>query len=100
MSDSRATVECEEHGFSDETYVCQHLAKGNAIGFNSREPSPDNPRPDAWCDACEEIRARFGDWTEDAEILTKIVLLCGGCYDVAKHRNHHEKKALDQDVSE
>lgn len=87
MNDSREMVECGEHGLREETYVCKHLATNNVVGFNSLDPSADNPRPDAWCDECEEIRSRFGDWTEEAERLITVVLLCGGCYDAAKRRN-------------
>ena len=85
------TIQCAQHGLCDETFVCQHLVKSlstrvRAGFFNSREP-----RGDAWCRACEEIRIRedgeSGDWNERSEQFAGISLLCGGCYDEVRALN-------------
>ena len=82
MADS---VECAEHGPQEPTFVCQHLARSLAtqqpVGFFfAREP-----RGDAWCAACEEVRVReggeSGDFNERSEAFAGIQLLCGACYD-------------------
>ena len=82
------TVQCDEHGPQEETFVCQHLAQSlrtlEPVGFFfAREP-----RGDAWCSACEEVRIReggeTGDWNERSEAFAKITLLCGSCYDKVK----------------
>jgi diaminopimelate decarboxylase len=80
------TIECSEHGASQETFVCQHLVHGRDLGFHFFS-DPGNSRPDAWCSNCEKIRAEHDGWNEESEKLTKIVLLCGGCYDRAKQLN-------------
>jgi len=78
-------VNCETHGPQEATYVCQHLAASlnnkEKVGFFfSRQP-----RGDAWCARCEEVRIReggpTGDWNEKSEAFAKITILCGACYD-------------------
>jgi hypothetical protein len=82
------TVKCAEHGESQETFVCTHLLGESAgLGFNRDEPTPEKPFPDAWCDDCEIIRAAHGGWNEESEKLTKITLLCSGCYERSRIRN-------------
>jgi hypothetical protein len=81
-------VQCATHGESDKTFVCTHLlGEAAGLGFNRDEPTPEKPFPDAWCDDCEIIRATHGDWNEESERLTKITLLCSGCYERIRIRN-------------
>jgi len=90
-------VQCEMHGSGREAFVCHHLL-GDAVGlgFNSvSEPSADDPYPDAWCDDCEIIRAEHDGWDEESQKLTKIVLLCSGCYERARIRNTRTEVTLD-----
>jgi len=90
------TVQCETHGESEKAYVCTHLVGDMAgLGFNHRKPTKKNPFPDAWCDDCEIIRAAHGGWNEESEKLTKIVLLCSGCYERARIRNTKPTVTLD-----
>ena len=78
-------VECPVHGPQDETYVCCHLVEslktGEKVGFYYAS----EPRGDAWCAACEEVRVReggeSGDWNDRSEAFAQIKLLCGACYD-------------------
>ncbi len=78
-------VECSEHGPQEQTFVCRHLVRSlttrEAIGFFFA----GEPRGDAWCSACEEVRIReggeAGDWNERSEAFAEIQLLCGACYD-------------------
>ena len=83
------TVRCDLHGVQQETFVCQHIAQGmvtrTRVGFFWTIDDPDNPRPDAWCEVCEErIRATGGEWIGEAEAQAEPKLLCGACYDLAK----------------
>jgi hypothetical protein len=90
-------VKCETHGSGEEAFVCHHLV-GDAVGrgFNRvSEPSAADPSPDAWCDDCETIRAARDGWDEESEKLTKIVLLCSGCYERARIRNTRTPVTLD-----
>jgi len=89
-------VQCATHGECQETYVCSHLLGESAgLGFNREEPTTDNPFPDAWCDDCELIRAAHGGWNEQSERLTRIALLCSGCYERALIRNTRPSVTLE-----
>jgi hypothetical protein len=78
-------INCQTHGPQEETFVCEHLVKaldtGEMVGFFWS----GEPRGDAWCSACEEVRIReggiTGDWNERSEKFAKIKILCGACYD-------------------
>jgi hypothetical protein len=86
MSDLLETVECDKHGSSHATFVCQHLAKGIGLGFFCDDTSADL-RPDAWCAECDAVLMADGDWNEENEKLAGITLLCANCYDEVKNRN-------------
>jgi hypothetical protein len=86
-SESADVVRCKEHGASETCYVCEHLAFGSGLGFHQAVDS-DQRRPDAWCDACEELRLEGGgDWDTLGDRHPKLSILCGGCYDYARQRN-------------
>ena len=81
-------IQCATHGECLQTFVCTHLTGETAgLGFNCNEANEDDPFPDAWCDNCEIIRASHDGWNEESEKLTKIVLLCSGCYQRSRIRN-------------
>lgn len=86
MSDLTETVECDKHGSSNITFVCQHLAHGTGLGFFCDDTS-DDPRPDAWCAECDAIMMADGDWNEENEKIAGITLLCANCYDEVRNRN-------------
>jgi hypothetical protein len=86
MSRPVKTVDCDQHGKQEETYVCEHLVYGEGLGF-FQDDGEENPRPDAWCSNCERIRQAHGGWTEQAEKQLRVKLLCGACYDRARQRN-------------
>jgi hypothetical protein len=82
------TVQCEVHGESPKAYVCIHLKdETSGLGFNREDPSEKNPFPDAWCDACEVVRAEHGGWDNVPEGLCKLALLCSECYERAGIRH-------------
>ena len=79
----------------DEAYVCTHLSEPSvARGFNCSEES-DSPYPDAWCDDCELIRAAHDGWTDEAQSLVKILLICSSCYEQTRVRNTRPSVTLD-----
>ena len=89
MTDASRSIQCTTHGSQQETFVCQHIAAGleskERVGFFWTTFDPDNPRPDAWCSACEKrVRQTNGDWIDEAEAHLKPKILCGACYDLAK----------------
>jgi hypothetical protein len=98
VSDSRK-IKCETHGWQDETFVCQHIVQsvhtGIPVGFHWPGEQTD-PRPDAWCSACEQARIEAGgDWTPEVEEKLAVKLLCGACYDYAKSIWPNGRKVVD-----
>lgn len=87
MSMPEEPLQCERHGPSHATFVCQHLARGSGLGFFVSVDDPADPRPDAWCAACEEVSNAVGGWNEESEKEAGITLLCAGCYDEVRVRN-------------
>jgi hypothetical protein len=89
-------IDCAVHGERQRAFVCSHLlGKAAGLGFNRDEPSKDSPFPDAWCDDCEIIRAGHGSWTDEAQNLVKISLICSACYEQARIRNTRTDVTLD-----
>jgi len=79
------TVECDTHGEQQQTFVCQHLVRALSTGEKVGFFWSSEPRGDAWCSACEDVRIRdggiTGEWNERSEKFAGIKLLCGACYD-------------------
>jgi hypothetical protein len=90
-------IHCGIHGEVNETFVCEHLLDGQSagLGFNRNAPTEDDPYPDAWCNDCEIIRAAHDGWNDVSEKLTKISLLCAGCYRRSLIRNIKKDVILD-----
>ena len=70
--------------------VCQHIAKGprtrTRVAFFWTVGDPENGRPDAWCSECESrVRVAAGEWIGEALAHLQPKVLCGACYDAAKH---------------
>lgn len=64
-------VTYESHGTSRAAFVCQHLNRYTYTGFHEAFESNPLVEPDddykAWCDECEKIRAREGEWNDVLE---------------------------------
>jgi hypothetical protein len=88
-------IECNMHGERDKAFVCTHLSESSiALGFNY-DGGSESLYPDAWCDNCEIIRAAHDGWTDDAESLAKISLICSSCYERTRVRNTRPAVALE-----
>jgi hypothetical protein len=84
------SIRCETHGLQQETWVCQHIAQGlfdrQRVGFFWSVENPDNPKPDAWCSACNErVKSTNGEWVDEALEHLEPKCFCGACYEVAKN---------------
>lgn len=81
-----AAIRCDEHGTSERCWVCAHLLEGEGKGFHAGG-DPAARRPDAWCDACEQLVADVDDWETLGDRHPPIALVCGGCYDELRSRH-------------
>ncbi|CAH9062704.1 hypothetical protein PSECIP111854_03067 [Pseudoalteromonas sp. CIP111854] len=89
MSDFDGNVNCDTHGNSNATFICQHLASGEGLGFNLGY-DPDNPDelcPDAWCNKCEEVLDTEGEWNDKSEAFADIKVMCEHCYEEIRDKN-------------
>ncbi|MGE8287919.1 MAG: hypothetical protein ACN6RG_08170 [Stenotrophomonas sp.] len=81
----KSTIECQAHGEQEQTFVCCHLASALSTGENVGFFWAGEPRGDAWCSSCEDVRIAEGgvsrDWNDRSEMFGNIQLLCGACYD-------------------
>jgi len=88
-------VQCDEHGEQERAFVCSHLQEDSyALGFHHSEES-DSDYPDAWCDDCETIRASHDGWTDEAQSLVSIKLICARCYRKTRARNTKPEVSLE-----
>lgn len=79
------------------TFVCSHLAEHAAgQGFNHDEPTEEEPFPDAFCDNCDAILEAEQGWTDAAEELITISLICSGCYELSRIRNTRTGVSFDE----
>jgi hypothetical protein len=96
MSDPSAIVECDHHGKSYATFVCQHLAHGVSRGFYCSDDD-DDLQPDAWCMKCNDLLMANGwEWNEEIEETAGVTLLCAHCYDTAKENNRIFRKGIEE----
>lgn len=84
MSESDRDIECPVHGSNHGTYICSHLMNDPLQPWFCDYPAEDNPWPDAWCGACEEVFQTEGEWNENNEDDVDIRLVCSRCYDDQK----------------
>lgn len=99
MTDDSA-VECAEHGSGARAIVCQHLPAGRGVGFN-QVCAPDEPDcvfPDAWCDACEAVLDREGEWNDRAQAFANLRVLCSDCYMRARSQNWPSETHVEMDA--
>lgn len=86
MSEAGEQILCARHGRTAATYVCRHLQLGCGCGFHDSGAEGD-PWPDAWCDRCQAILDRDGEWTDENLPASELAVLCTGCYQEVRESN-------------
>ena len=81
MTNHLDKIKCDKDGWGYEAFVCQHLLENPVQTWFSREPTIDNPWPDAWCAECDKVFSRDGIWTEENSVCLGVKLLCHRCYE-------------------
>jgi hypothetical protein len=85
MADRSELVSCGRHGARPVAFVCRHvlesLRTGSRVGFHTPNDAQDDDQ--AWCDACERVRAREGEWNDRSEAHADIRLICLDCFQEA-----------------
>jgi hypothetical protein len=84
-------LRCPGHGWSEPCLVCEHLPRGEGLGFHAAPGDGAGLlRPDAWCDACE-ARARPSS-RPDRGGAPRAVAICGGCYDRLRDLHRRDRR--------
>lgn len=89
MAARRELVSCCTHGARPAAFVCRHvlesLRTGSRVGFHTPGDADDDDQ--GWCDACERVRAREGEWNDRSEAHADIRLICLDCFHQARELN-------------
>ena len=86
---AESRMECPVHGTRRPTVICRHLREGSRAGFHVPD-EPDAEMPwlrSAWCDRCEEVLEREGEWNDRSEAFASILFVCEGCFEDVRARN-------------
>jgi hypothetical protein len=65
--------------------VLDSLRPWSRVGFHTPGDADDDDQ--AWCNACEQVRAREGEWNERSEAYAAIRLICNDCFQQARELN-------------
>ncbi len=86
-------VQCTEHEFRRRAFVCKHLNKVVATGFEESFQTHENTELhddddlQAWCSECEQERLKEGEWNDKSMEFAQIKLICEKCYFEMKEFN-------------
>jgi hypothetical protein len=86
MADRHDLVSCGTHGPRPAAFVCRHVLDGLRTG-SRHTPNESEDDDQAWCDACERVRAREGEWNDRSEAFADIRLICLDCFRQARQLN-------------
>jgi len=79
-------IECGDHEYRRITYVCRHLDTAAKVGFHEAFETSEGMELDddddlqAWCDECEKVREKEGEWNDNSMAFAQIKIVCEGCY--------------------
>lgn len=83
-------IACDVHENGRTSFVCRHLIAKEHPGFNEAfESDPLVEEEDdyqAWCDECEKVRLKEGEWNDDSMAFADIKVVCDECYFEIKRR--------------
>ncbi len=88
-------IECKTHGKTSYALVCVHLARqkpdDKPVKYYCGESDPgDNLRVEeecVWCEECDAVLLREGDWNETSEKHANVQVICTSCLEEIKKKN-------------
>ncbi len=77
---------CSLHKKEATAIICNHLcmAGDDLVGFNV--PADIDHDLEAWCDQCEGILNKAGEWTDSVAEFADLRPCCVGCFISLKNR--------------
>jgi len=86
-------IECNAHEFRRRAFVCQHLNHTTKVGFEEAFDTFEDMKLSeeddfqAWCNDCETVRQKEGEWNDQSMEFAKIKVVCEKCYFEMKELN-------------
>jgi hypothetical protein len=82
-------MDCLRHGDQRPAFICKHLHYGEGCGFHQPNgpPSVNWPFQNAWCDECDKVLMKEGEWNDRSEGFADIMAICESCFEEIKQRN-------------
>lgn len=86
-------VSCGTHEYRRRAFVCKHLNHKTKVGFEEAFETFEDMELledddfQAWCDECETIRQKEGEWNDISMAFAGIKLVCEKCYFEMKELN-------------
>lgn len=86
-------LHCDTHDTQRNAFVCQHLIHADGAGFEEAFETVEGMELgedddfQAWCDECEAVRQKEGEWNDRSQAFAGITVVCEKCYFEIKARN-------------
>lgn len=86
-------ISCDTHESQRRAFVCKHLTKNKKVGFEESFDTHEGMallKDDdfqAWCNTCEKVRLKEGEWNDTSMAFADIKLVCEECYFEIKELN-------------
>lgn len=86
-------VQCNTHEYKRRTFICQHLNHAIKVGFEEAFATyedmelSDDDDFQAWCNECEKVRQKEGEWNDKSMEFAQIKVVCEKCYFEMKELN-------------
>jgi len=86
-------VQCNAHEYRRIAFVCKHLNHQTKVGFEEAFETYENMELEedddlqAWCDECEAVRQKEGEWKDSSMAFAGIKIVCEQCYFEMKELN-------------
>lgn len=93
MVSEKDNIKCEIHGNQGYGLVCQHLNSNEENNgfwepFDSEfDKEYEDGELNGWCNKCDEVLMKEGEWNENSESFAQIKLVCKSCYFEIKKKN-------------
>ena len=90
-------VKCNAHEYRRTAFVCKHLNHTAIVGFNEAFETFEDMELledddfQAWCNECEIVRQKEGEWNDKSTAFAGIKLVCEKCYFEMKELNLEHK---------
>ena len=86
-------VHCGAHEYRRSAFVCRHLNNTTKVGFEEAFDTfedmelADDDDFQAWCNECESVRQKEGEWNDKSMAFAQIKVVCEKCYFEMKELN-------------